>query len=81
MHPALKYDFKMLVDRLSDAISQKHVNVTRRGPLALYNYTQSCAYEKAWNDFTLSARGLILDMDMERIVALPFPKSSSTTVR
>jgi RNA ligase len=42
--------------------------------LAIYCYTQSCTYDHAWNDFTLLARGLVLDHHNQRVVATPFPK-------
>lgn len=43
------------------------------GSLALFNYTESCAYEGVWNPTTRACRGLILDLDCN-VVALPFPK-------
>jgi hypothetical protein len=30
-------------------------------PLTIYNYTRECQYNEAWDDVTLSCRGLILD--------------------
>ena len=48
----------------------------RAGPdgLRIYCYTQSCVYDGGWNEATLIARGLILDVERERVVATPFPK-------
>jgi RNA ligase len=42
--------------------------------LRLYCYSESCIYERKWNDASLMARGLILDPDSKRVVAIPFTK-------
>ena len=42
-------------------------------PLTIYKYSQKCVYEHAWDDYTRTARGLILSDDGE-IVARPFRK-------
>lgn len=41
---------------------------------SLYIYTNRCVYENGWGDFSLLARGLILDLARKQIVATPFPK-------
>ena len=41
--------------------------------LIIYNYTQKCQVEGAWDEVTLMARGLILDGN-DNIVARPFKK-------
>ena len=43
--------------------------------LRLYCYSESCIYERKRNDASLMARGLILDPDSKRVVAIPFTKS------
>lgn len=43
------------------------------GKLAIYNYTEKCAYEGHWDDATRQCRGLILD-EQFNVVARPFPK-------
>lgn len=48
----------------------------RRHPvddLWIYNYTPKAQYSQAWNEVTLSCRGLILDAD-SNVVARPLPK-------
>lgn len=45
-----------------------------KGDLVLYNYTDKCTYEKAWNKYTLEARGLILNSKTGEVVARPFSK-------
>lgn len=42
-------------------------------PLTLYNYTQRCQYEGAWDPVTRACRGLIVDAD-GMVRARPFPK-------
>lgn len=42
--------------------------------LVLYNYTDGCVYDRAWNDTTLSARGIIFEKKTGQIIALPFKK-------
>jgi RNA ligase len=45
-----------------------------KGDLTLYDYSKSCTYERAWNDATRIARGLVLDIPNKEVVALPFEK-------
>lgn len=74
-HPARVMSFAELCDGLAEARAAKTV-AEHRGPdgLALYCYTKNAVYERVWTPFTTMARGLILDLDAERIVATPFPK-------
>lgn len=44
-----------------------------RLPYRIYNYTERCAYARAWDDVTRACRGLIVDEDWT-ILARPFPK-------
>lgn len=41
--------------------------------LLLYNYANRCVFEKAWDQFTLMARGLVLD-EAGNVIARPWPK-------
>lgn len=43
-------------------------------PLSIYNYSKTAAYEKIWNEITLTCRGLILNNETGEIVARPFRK-------
>ena len=38
------------------------------------DYSSSCVYDGQWNDATLIARGLVLDVENQTVVATPFPK-------
>lgn len=50
-------------------VSREHPD----GGLWIHNYTQRCQYARAWDDVTLTCRGLITDAT-GRIVARPFRK-------
>ena len=47
---------------------------TDDGQLAIYTYTDQCAFENAWDDVTRNARGHIYDLNTGECVASPFPK-------
>lgn len=42
--------------------------------LVLFNYTDFTTYERAWDEYTMSARGIIFEKDTGKIVARPFKK-------
>ena len=42
--------------------------------LALYNYTETCQRKGVWDRVTRYCRGLILELETGRPVALPFEK-------
>lgn len=42
-------------------------------PLFIFNYTEKCQFERAWDEHTMMCRGLITDID-GRVVARPFTK-------
>jgi RNA ligase len=42
--------------------------------LCIYNYTQKCQIDGAWDDITLNCRGFILNNKTGEILARPFPK-------
>ena len=64
-----------LVDEslLIDAIDGGLVSVRPEGSLRILNYTARATYGRAWNQATLTCRGLIVDA-ADRVVARPFPK-------
>ena len=75
LHPARTMPFRDLVDALQSARAERLV-YEQTGPngLRLYCYSSSCVYDGKWNDATLIARGLVLDVENETVVATPFPK-------
>jgi RNA ligase len=62
-----------LRERVERGLIREVEDPAHKGQL-LYNYTDSCVYEKIWDEFTLMARGLVLDMVARRVVATPFVK-------
>src|SRR5438477_616996 len=75
IHPARIMPFRELRDGLRAAREARLVlEQTGSDGLSLFCYSQSCVFDGQWNDVTLIARGLILDMKQETVVATPFPK-------
>ncbi|MBP3954380.1 hypothetical protein J8F10_03625 [Gemmata sp. G18] len=75
VHPARMMAFNDLWCGLQRAVAEKRVkeNVGADG-LRLYCYAESTVYDRAWDEFTMLARGIILDPVAKRVVATPFPK-------
>lgn len=74
-HPARTMQFDELWHALQTAKAEGLVkeNVGQDG-LRLFCYSESCVYDRRWDETTTLARGLILDPDGKRVVATPFPK-------
>jgi len=74
-HPARVMPFDELWHALQTAKAEGLVkeNVGQDG-LRLFCYSESCVYERKWNEAALLARGVILDPDSKQVVATPFPK-------
>lgn len=82
LHPARILPFRDLVDALQAARAERLVyEQVGPGGLRLYCYTNSCVYNEQWNDATLIARGLVLDVDNQTVVATPFPKFFNASER
>jgi hypothetical protein len=75
LHPARTIPFRELVDALRSALEARLVS-EKASPdgLRIYCYTQSCVFDGQWNDATLIARGLVLDVERQTVAATPFPK-------
>lgn len=63
-----------LLTGLNAEVAAGNVNITTDGPLVMFKYTPQCVFEKQWNKFNILARGLILDIEANKVVATPFPK-------
>lgn len=80
MHPAHNKSFDELYSGLQVEVERGMVTERscQRDPemknLRIYNYTDECAYGRAWNEYTLMARGLVLDVEARCVVATPFTK-------
>lgn len=73
-HTARTIDFDTLYASLEQNVADKHVRVSVFRNLRLYCYTESCIYNREWNDITMLARGVILDVEKREVIATPFPK-------
>lgn len=74
-HPARKIDYDHLYDKLRLAVFSGEVKEQfGENGLRLYCYTDETVYSRLWHETTMLARGLILDIDKQEIVATPFPK-------
>lgn len=64
-----------LPPELQQLIADRYISVQKHptADLFIYNYTPKTQYERLWNEWTLSCRGLILDA-AGQIVARPFRK-------
>lgn len=67
------------LDELAAAIEARHIKVQTHPtlPLRILNYTDRATYERAWNNATLTCRGLIVDAD-DVVVARPWRKWFNT---
>lgn len=72
MHLAAKIPFKTLIEGLEQEVTLGYIAKKQSGGLTLYNYNQRCTFQKHWNEYTLVARGLVVNAT--GIVAYPFPK-------
>jgi RNA ligase len=63
-----------LIAALEERVSKGLINRRDRGPLSIYNYTDTCTFDRAWDDYTMAARGLIVNQETGKIVARGFSK-------
>ena len=76
-HPVQQWPFDVLEESLRTAVSAGLVRAVKcqRDPnVVLYCYSQRTVVERAWNDITTMARGLVLDHASKTVLARPFPK-------
>lgn len=66
----MKYDLAEFEKR----VEQKLIRKVEKGDLILYNYTDKCTYDRAWDGYTMAARGIIFNKTTHEIVARPFKK-------
>lgn len=66
----MKYDLAPFYDLVEKGLLRK----AETEDLVLFNYTDACTYERAWNEYTTIARGLILHKSTGDVIAKPFEK-------
>lgn len=76
IHPARQMPFAALMAGLERArgLGFVHRRINSAAGLQLFIYTPRCVYEDGWDEFTVMARGLIVDEAAGQVVATPFPK-------
>lgn len=62
-----------MLEELRKRVDKGLVVARPNGRLTIFDYTNHCMFERAWDEFTMQARGLILD-DQGQIVARPWAK-------
>lgn len=77
-HPLFGIPYDTLYTELCDRVSEGRISRSdgsdELSAISIFNYTNKAVYDRLWDIYSLSARGLILDTVEKRIVALPFPK-------
>lgn len=66
------FDAALLDDMLAQGYVRRQEHPTL--PLAILNYSQTCQFDRAWNEVTQQCRGLIHDTDTLTVKARPLPK-------
>ncbi len=66
--------FQTLLAGLERSLAAGMVRRKHEGDLSLWVYSEQCVYNDGWDEYTLLARGLILDEAADIVVATPFPK-------
>jgi RNA ligase len=78
MHPIasllIENDISTIYKKFLELEKEGLVWVTYKDNFALIKYSKECQYKRYWNEYTSIARGLILDIVNNRLIALPFPK-------
>lgn len=57
-----------------DYVTKGLLNKKVKGDLVLYNYTDKCTFEGAWDDKTLQSRGIIFDSSSGETASFVMPK-------
>ena len=74
IHPARIIPFEELYQGLLENVKARNIVRAVDGDLELFNYTTHAQYSANWNIFTLIARGLVIDVKKQAVIATPFPK-------
>lgn len=62
-----------MLEELRKRVAERLVVARPNGRLTIFDYTNYCMFERAWDEFTMQARGLVLD-DQGKIIARPWRK-------
>lgn len=76
-HPAALMDFSTLQNGLEACVKAgtvKRFTAPDNPALVGYCYTEKCVFDRLWNEFSMLARGIVLDTEARCVRACPFPK-------
>ena len=59
---------------IENFINHKYINSQYLDDLVIFNYSSECQFDRAWDHYTKSARGLIFDKTTGKLISRPFPK-------
>ncbi len=65
---------KAIFEPFEQRVTSGLIKRKEKDGLVLYNYSQKCTYDAAWDDFTIQCRGLILEKSTGKVIARPFFK-------
>jgi predicted kinase len=63
-----------MLEKYEEKVKLKLLNKKEYKNLVLYNYSPKCVYEKAWDETTRKARGIVFDKDTGELVGWSFDK-------
>ena len=61
-------------DAIMKMRNNKHIKETRLGNISSFNFTRSAFYEEVWNNQTMRARGLFINVPEAKVVARSYNK-------
>lgn len=65
---------KSLADIIIDLRNSKFVQEKKYGNISAFNFTKNAFYDKVWNEQTIKARGLYIDVPKQKVVARAYEK-------
>jgi RNA ligase len=69
----MHYDENAMIE-FDKRVSQGLIRRVFRDNLVLFNYTDACTFERAWDEYTLVSRGIVIDRRTGEVVARPLSK-------
>jgi len=67
-------EVSLFLKPFEEEVKKKNLRKSVKQDLVLYNYTDQCVFNKEWNEVTRHSRGIIMDRNTGKFVAIPFPK-------
>ena len=55
-------------------VEKGYIRMVEQDALVLFNYTDACTFDRAWDEYTIQARGIIFEKETGVCVARPFGK-------